>query len=304
MPPKDLTKLTVVQLKEKLKAKGLPVSGTKALLIERLGKGATKTKTKSNPEQTIPELKAILRAAGEKVGGNKAELVARVASLSKEKVTKVVSPKVTKVESPDTVLIRQKIEEQIDLALTNGRRDAKLTAFTPEEISKFIELNSDIIDSIIDYINGSGLLNTIILEDSWWALIYERFPDRFYSLSKRNLLKGKDQNGKTKSKTAEPTMAELKAKLKAAGEKVGGNKAELVARVASLSKTSKTTKPKTSKTTKPKTSKSDRTIEELRNIPIRQMNMAELRKYAKSLGIYTEGQTRGDITFFIQRAGW
>lgn len=48
----DLQKLTVPQLKEKLKEKGLPVSGNKADLIARLSSGSTGTKRKAEPKES------------------------------------------------------------------------------------------------------------------------------------------------------------------------------------------------------------------------------------------------------------
>jgi histone H2A len=87
----DLTKFTVVQLKELLRKKGLKVSGNKAELIARLDTKAKVAKKSTSAVTTVVELKKSLRAAGLKVSGTKAELVARLAASKKVgKQTKVV----------------------------------------------------------------------------------------------------------------------------------------------------------------------------------------------------------------------
>jgi hypothetical protein len=66
-----LDELTVAELKDELRAEGLPVSGTKDELIERLEKA-------DYNEWTVEELKDALRSRGLMVSGTKAELVERL----------------------------------------------------------------------------------------------------------------------------------------------------------------------------------------------------------------------------------
>ena len=90
-PKEDLTKLKIPELKERLKAANLPVSGRKADLIERLqnmagdhmltenhGKADNKSDDGKLEEFTVAELKDRLRAANLPVSGRKAELIERL----------------------------------------------------------------------------------------------------------------------------------------------------------------------------------------------------------------------------------
>jgi hypothetical protein len=56
----DYSKLTVPQLKEKLKEKGLPVSGNKATLVDRLSGGKADTKKrKAQPKESKAPKKKV-----------------------------------------------------------------------------------------------------------------------------------------------------------------------------------------------------------------------------------------------------
>eukprot|EP00434_Breviolum_minutum_P025382 symbB.v1.2.022424.t1/scaffold1980.1/size93873/2 len=83
----DFTKLTVVEIKEELRKRGLKVSGKKQELIQRLqGKEASQGGDDSGsqaPEYAkmkVAELREELKKLGEKTTGRKAELVERLAA--------------------------------------------------------------------------------------------------------------------------------------------------------------------------------------------------------------------------------
>ena len=92
----DLESMTVVQLKELLKERGLPMSGKKADLIERLKskkspakrksarKSAKKSKADGFSAMTVLELKELLREKGLTVSGKKADLVKRLEEFEEE----------------------------------------------------------------------------------------------------------------------------------------------------------------------------------------------------------------------------
>ena len=65
-----------------LRSKGLKVSGTKAVLIERLKSDIPPVETSllGYLSMTVVQLKAFLRSKGLKVSGKKAELVERISS--------------------------------------------------------------------------------------------------------------------------------------------------------------------------------------------------------------------------------
>jgi hypothetical protein len=75
--------MTVPLLKEALKEQGLPASGKKAELIERLKGEAEETPDEGSEEvdyesMTVPLLKEALKEQGLPVSGNKAELIERL----------------------------------------------------------------------------------------------------------------------------------------------------------------------------------------------------------------------------------
>ena len=84
----EYASMTVAQLKELLKEQGLPVSGKKAELIERLmeASGADEEVVEEAPAETstdyssmtVAQLKELLKEAGKPVSGKKAELIERL----------------------------------------------------------------------------------------------------------------------------------------------------------------------------------------------------------------------------------
>ena len=78
----DLSGLTIPQLKERLREVGLPVTGAKAELIERLADapaaGTPEAVAAGLSGLTIPQLKERLREVGLPVTGAKAELIERL----------------------------------------------------------------------------------------------------------------------------------------------------------------------------------------------------------------------------------
>jgi len=75
--------MTVPLLKEALKKQGLPVSGNKVELIERLKGEGEETPDEESEEvdyesMTVPLLKEALKKQGLPVSGNKVELIERL----------------------------------------------------------------------------------------------------------------------------------------------------------------------------------------------------------------------------------
>ena len=82
-PDEDYESMTVPLLKEALKEQGLPVSGNKAELIERLKGEGEETPEEGLEEvdyegMTVPQLKEALKEQGLPVSGNKVELIERL----------------------------------------------------------------------------------------------------------------------------------------------------------------------------------------------------------------------------------
>jgi hypothetical protein len=154
----SLNGLTVVQLKERLRAKGLPVSGRKADLIERLSRSRAsevklerprpsevklerprpsevklerpRPKKKDLAFLTVVELKTLLRAKNLPVGGNKAELVARLTSGGRKPSVAHREAKTRKVENLPraTITVKQlKIQLRIKGLSVTGNK-AQLAA--------------------------------------------------------------------------------------------------------------------------------------------------------------------------------
>jgi ATP-dependent exoDNAse (exonuclease V) beta subunit len=82
----DYSSMTVSQLKQILRSKGLKVGGRKAVLIERLESVASSTTESSSNSavdyslKTVSQLKQMLRSKGLKVSGTKAVLIERLKS--------------------------------------------------------------------------------------------------------------------------------------------------------------------------------------------------------------------------------
>lgn len=79
----DLTKLTVVEIKEQLRKRGLKVSGKKQELIQRLqgnerAAGQYSSGSQEYSKMKVAELREELKKRGEKTTGRKAELVERL----------------------------------------------------------------------------------------------------------------------------------------------------------------------------------------------------------------------------------
>jgi large subunit ribosomal protein L24 len=92
----DYSNMTVPELKNSLKEKGLPISGKKSELIERL-KGDFDDSEDSETEETtevdekidysnmtVPELKSVLKEKGLPISGKKSELIERLQGDSNE----------------------------------------------------------------------------------------------------------------------------------------------------------------------------------------------------------------------------
>ncbi|KAL7527459.1 hypothetical protein ACHAXR_003416 [Thalassiosira sp. AJA248-18] len=101
-----LESLTVVQLKSQLQQKGLPVTGKKSELIERLNHAATGKKNLTPLQQdkekvTIEQLKHLLRKKGLPVTGRKAELIERLKIGSKTKASPIHAMSMEQIRASD-----------------------------------------------------------------------------------------------------------------------------------------------------------------------------------------------------------
>ena len=84
----QLKNLTVAQLKEQLKKKGMSVTGRKNELIDRMLNDASdnnSTESSRLRKKTNNELKCLLKARGLRVGGKKDDLIARLLGREKPK---------------------------------------------------------------------------------------------------------------------------------------------------------------------------------------------------------------------------
>lgn len=129
----DFTSMKVVELKEECKSRGLPVSGRKADLIQRLevvtGVDQVVVEGSQNffASMTVKELKEKCREMSLPVSGNKATLIARLQATSAE------------VEAPaDTAQSTQEIEQEEEVVMVNGAsveevkvKDEKLSVAPP-----------------------------------------------------------------------------------------------------------------------------------------------------------------------------
>lgn len=74
----DFSNLTVAELKELLKAQGLPISGKKEQMVDRLVDAHNEEIRDSYRSMTIAELKELLKASGHPTAGKKEDLVERL----------------------------------------------------------------------------------------------------------------------------------------------------------------------------------------------------------------------------------
>lgn len=112
-----LEDLTVAQLKERLKAKGKPVSGTKALLIERLRGGGKKTAAKTSGKKTAAKTsgkKTAAKTSGKKTSAKTSGKKTAAKTSGKKTETKVkTSGKKTPAKSaagPTVAELRTKLK--------------------------------------------------------------------------------------------------------------------------------------------------------------------------------------------------
>ena len=74
----DFSNLTVAELKELLEGSGLPISGKKEQMVDRLVDAINEAIRDGYRSMTIAELKELLKAAGHRTAGKKEDLVERL----------------------------------------------------------------------------------------------------------------------------------------------------------------------------------------------------------------------------------
>eukprot|EP00931_Biecheleriopsis_adriatica_P073241 TRINITY_DN47571_c0_g1_i1.p1 TRINITY_DN47571_c0_g1~~TRINITY_DN47571_c0_g1_i1.p1 ORF type:complete len:369 (-),score=65.09 TRINITY_DN47571_c0_g1_i1:44-1075(-) len=148
--------LTVIQIKDRLRTLGLPLSGRKAELLARL-KASTSNGVTNLRNLTVAQLKKRLRLQGLTVTGRKADLLARLEASMRES-----GPEEVDVEGPrcsHAILASNRLPEGISLG---KRLRGRISHHCPNSGAVYVDLSDAEEDSAV----GTGIVQPKWLQAS------------------------------------------------------------------------------------------------------------------------------------------
>lgn len=293
---KNWSSCNVGQLKVELKNRGLPVSGKKTDLIQRLiendntttssvvsGAVAVVEDTSIETDwesMTVPQLKVQLRSQGLSVAGKKSDLISRLVnpdsinsitsdeSKANDTGNEKVEPKDSKVSSTSDLesVLSGLTTAQLKSELRNhglsvaGKKADLISRLAAENLQKEAELSDKVAD-----VNSSEKKKT----DN-----HEASPT-FEEMDLSNL-----------------TVAQLKSKLKTHGLSVSGKKADLIFRLAEAQNNNDKVESKSATSSNANAPKTGVPLEEGKSVEQNWSNLtvAELKVELKNLGLPVTGK--------------